>query len=125
MFWINFIPASLVALILVFLLPNNVQLITLMIALIALLSWTYQIRYYPSTIIVSQDSICIDYFNKGIFKQTPIQCDRTAISIVRKNKKNILYCHNNIVAIITSRSIFEEDKQVLYDILLVSFQDCN
>lgn len=73
----------------------------------------YHVRYYPQTLILSGDSISIDYLSKSFFRQKPFMDKCHNISLKEIDGKITLYQKGKIIAIINDGSISKNDEEEL------------
>lgn len=104
--------------ILVFFLREYKELIYFLSVLscfITILILFYKIRYYPYIIVISNDSINIEYLNKSFFRIKTFKGNVSQLNIVVNPKQIFLFNQKLLIAKINENSINKEDKEFLID----------
>jgi hypothetical protein len=104
--------------ILVFFLREYKELIYFLSVLscfITILILFYKIRYYPYIIVISNDSINIEYLNKSFFRIKTFKGNVTQLNIVVNSKQIFLFKQKLLITKINKNSINKEDKEFLID----------
>jgi len=105
--------------ILVFFLREYKELIYFLSVLscfITILILFYKIRYYPYIIVISNDSINIEYLNKSFFRIKTFKGNVSQLNIVVNPKQIFLFNQKLLIAKINENSINKEDKEFLIDL---------
>ena len=87
------------------------------ICFVSILILFNKIKYYPYIIIISNESINVEYLNKSFFKQNPFNGNIEDLSIEKNKNKIILYKQEKIVSEILQNSINKEDENLLFSVL--------
>ena len=87
-----------------------------LLTLISILFYSYKIRNYPNTIVLEQDSIHIDYLNKGFFKMKNYSGKIHELTIITNGKNDLIIKKDEfVVALIKRSSIKRKDRKALLD----------
>ena len=87
------------------------------ICFVSILILFNKIKYYPYIIIISNESINVEYLNKSFFKQNPFNGNIEDLSIEKNKNKIILYKQEKIVSEILQNTINKEDENLLFSVL--------